>query len=1067
MSTTSMPFPRSFLRALHLSERVRLPAGNAPFSDAESAELGAVRMSEHRALVGLGTEAARAARWAALGLSEHDAQRLFDESLASLAERCTSAPAWVTVVLEAYGGQAPIARERATLSSLASPLVTLAERALTREATRIAAAHAGVPFLPATVGRVLVAGLEAELGRMLQRTLVLEMHVARLEQRLSGDTAEARFASYLGWLSAPGTMLRLFEEYPVLARLLAEHTERRIAVASELLQRLAADWPAITRALGLPDDPGELTRAAMAGDHHDEGRAVTMLQWSSGAELAYKPKPLAVDVHFQELVAWLNERGASPPLPILPVLDCGGHGYTAVVHPKACVTEGAVGRFFERQGELLALFYGLLATDFHCENVIASGEHPYPIDLESLFHGEIGNLDLPLSDGALESEIIYSVLRVGLLPERARDQGGATGVDLSGLGGDDGQLSAVGQPAWEGAGTDEMRLVRKRLPLIGGDNRPSLRGEPVSALAWTDSLVSGMTHMYRLLLEHREELCRRGGVLSAFAGDVVRIIARPTRVYASLLGESYHPDLLRDALDRDVFFDRLWSFAPGRDRLAALVRMEQEDLWRGDIPKLTARPGERDLVHPRGRLERFFSDTGLGLTSRHLGRFGPADLAHQQWIVRAAMITLATDARSGRWVRYTPDPEACELSREALIAAAERIADRLETKAIRGGEEATWLGLGFVGEHWVLAPLGTDLYGGLLGVALFLAQLGALTGRQKYRDLGERAMCTWLRKERDAGASADAIGGYGGLGAVVYGLARLSRLWDRADLLDVARRRLALFEPLIASDEIFDVLSGSAGAIGALVAYHDMTGDSEALSISHLCAERLLARAAPMTGGLGWPVAETDGRALAGFSHGAAGIAWALLRLFERTGEERYRETASAAVRYERSLFVAAEGNYYDLRPSALAGKDAQFTHAWCHGAPGIGLARAAQLSLLDERARDEVRITANTTLGSLGRGHSVCHGDLGNLELPLRAAALLGDEAMERRARRALGAAVANGEREGWLSGVPLAVETPGLMVGLAGMGYQLLRFAAPELVPSVLLLEAPRPAASGTLGS
>ena len=49
----------------------------------------------------------------------------------------------------------------------------------------------------------------------------------------------------------------------------------------------------------------------------------------------------------------------------------------------------------------------------------------------------------------------------------------------------------------------------------------------------------------------------------------------------------------------------------------------------------------------------------------------------------------------------------------------------------------------------------------------------------------------------------------------------------------------------------------------------------------------------------------------------------------------------------------------------------------------------------------------------------------------------------------------VASGEKEGWLCGVPLAVETPSLMVGLAGMGYQLLRLAAPERVPSVLLLE------------
>ena len=44
---------------------------------------------------------------------------------------------------------------------------------------------------------------------------------------------------------------------------------------------------------------------------------------------------------------------------------------------------------------------------------------------------------------------------------------------------------------------------------------------------------------------------------------------------------------------------------------------------------------------------------------------------------------------------------------------------------------------------------------------------------------------------------------------------------------------------------------------------------------------------------------------------------------------------------------------------------------------------------------------------------------------------------------------------QHGWLCGVPLGVETPGLMTGLAGIGYELMRLAAPEIVPSVLVLE------------
>jgi lantibiotic modifying enzyme len=44
-----------------------------------------------------------------------------------------------------------------------------------------------------------------------------------------------------------------------------------------------------------------------------------------------------------------------------------------------------------------------------------------------------------------------------------------------------------------------------------------------------------------------------------------------------------------------------------------------------------------------------------------------------------------------------------------------------------------------------------------------------------------------------------------------------------------------------------------------------------------------------------------------------------------------------------------------------------------------------------------------------------------------------------------------------GWRSAVPMGVESPGLMTGIAGMGLELLRLSDPERVPSVLALDPP----------
>lgn len=132
---------------------------------------------------------------------------------------------------------------------------------------------------------------------------------------------------------------------------------------------------------------------------------------------------------------------------------------------------------------------------------------------------------------------------------------------------------------------------------------------------------------------------------------------------------------------------------------------------------------------------------------------------------------------------------------------------------------------------------------------------------------------------------------------------------------------------------------------------------------------------------------------------------------------------------------------------------------AWCHGAPGIALSRLALLSLLDDQElTEEIKAGLRTTLTQgFGLNHSLCHGDLGNLDILITAARLLPGETFAEHIPRIAAALLENMEHQGWVCGVPFGVETPGLMTGLAGTGFALLRLAAPERVPSVLLLAPP----------
>jgi type 2 lantibiotic biosynthesis protein LanM len=432
-------------------------------------------------------------------------------------------------------------------------------------------------------------------------------------------------------------------------------------------------------------------------------------------------------------------------------------------------------------------------------------------------------------------------------------------------------------------------------------------------------------------------------------------------------------------------------------------------------------------------------------------QFSEHDLERQVWIMRASLATLAERPH----LQYCPAHVLLKAGRQVrpseMLAEACRIGDRLERLALRGPQDVNWLGLTMTStRHAEVVPLELDLYDGMPGVVLFLAYLGALSGTERYTALAHAACATMRRTVRDNRDDLTWVGGFIGWGGILYTLTHLAALWRQPQLLDEAQEIVELLPALIDQDAQLDVLSGAAGCLVPLLNLHEARPCQRTLAVAMQCGDRLLARAQPAGDGLCWPGPRLE--PLAGFSHGAAGIAWALLTLFARTGEERFRTAARGGIAYERSLFCAEAGNWRDLRDP----EHVRFPTAWCHGAPGIGLARLCGMPVLeDDGIHADIATALQTTLATgFGFNHSLCHGDLGNLELLLQS----GEPSWRDTAQRLAGAILDDARQHGWRCGTPMEVESPGLMTGLAGIGYGLLRLAAPARVPSVLTLEGPR---------
>jgi len=1070
----------NWYHAATLKERVASLRANqsAERAGEADAELAERRMQLWRSQPPFAAGSNFADRLATDGLSEDDLLYCLGEPVEVLRRRGAGSQDWLEQIAHAFSRPVsstllPLpeflrSQQTAGFLNLIEPLLGDALERVQDGAQALANSSSKLHFDATTVATILFANLPQQLLFMLSPTLVLELNVARLEGQLDGTTAEERFQSFLERLRQRDVALAILEEYPVLARQLVVHINHWIDFSLEFLRHLAKDWESLRTTFAQGDDPGVLVEVSGdAGDSHRSGRSVQIAWFSSGWQVVYKPRTLSTDVHFQELLAWLNERGDHPPFRTLKVLDRGDHGWMEFVAAHPCNSEEEVRRFYERQGAYLALLYALEATDFHSENLIAAGEHPVLLDLEALFHPRVGGMDLLQAEQLAGNTMNYSVLRVGLLPSRSWSDGESPGIDISGLGAQPGQLSPRPFPRWEDVGKDEMRLTRQRVEIPGGRNRPTLNGTEIRVLDYAEAIVAGFTSLYNSLLKQRDDLLSGEGPLACFASDEARAIMRATQTYGVLLRESFHPDVLRDALDRDRLYDHLWAAVENCPFLAKVIPAEHQDLQNGDIPIFSARPNSRDLwTSSHERIADFFDEPGIDRARRRIQELSEGNRSQQLWFVRASLATLSKPGDGTSGPAYYPTEAKNPADSEHLLSTACKVGDRLEELALRGEQDISWIGLTLANEEdWFLAPLGIGLYDGLPGVALFLGYLGKIARESRYTTLAKAALSTVRRAIERRPSSIPCIGGFDGAGGVAYVLLHLGMLWDQPDLLSEAEAIVERLPALIEKDERFDLISGAAGCLASLLALYRCVPSDRTLAAALQCGDHLLAHAQPMQPGVGWLQKGVASKPLAGLSHGVAGIAWALLELAGVTGEERFQSAALAAIEYERSLFSPTEGNWPDLRDltvSRAAADDGSARFgilAWCHGAPGIGLARLLCLRHLDDlQIRREIDAALDATLArGFGSNHSLCHGDLGNLELLLQASLTLGAPRWRAEVNRIAAILLESIDQNGWLCGNPLGVESPGLMTGLAGIGYELLRLAEPTAVPSVLALTPP----------
>jgi lantibiotic biosynthesis protein len=406
-----------------------------------------------------------------------------------------------------------------------------------------------------------------------------------------------------------------------------------------------------------------------------------------------------------------------------------------------------------------------------------------------------------------------------------------------------------------------------------------------------------------------------------------------------------------------------------------------------------------------------------------------------------------------------------------FLKTANGIGARLCRDAVWSMERCNWLGdsMEHLGGRWqvVHRNCGPEFYSGTSGIALLLARLYAINGDRVFRATA-RAAAHHAFAHREEVALSTKASFYCGWAGICYALLWIGEIIRCEQFVEQGIAMMQALRDVDPSTQGADVTAGCAGAIPVLLQLGRRFDMPFARDTAIRYGEHLIDIAQKGEQGWSWPLSREAGYAgLTGFSHGSAGFGWALLELYDVCGEDRFREAAEKAFAFERGSFDVQYQNWPDLRglydPLMNTGVGPVFMNAWCHGAPGIGLSRLRAYELThDERYRDEARAALTSTAASIEfslksqtDNFSMCHGLGGNADIVATGGRTLGDARFASLAQEVAQAGLERFElsRNAWPCGVPDGGETPGLMLGVAGIAHFYLRLAD-NAIPSILLI-------------
>ncbi len=367
-------------------------------------------------------------------------------------------------------------------------------------------------------------------------------------------------------------------------------------------------------------------------------------------------------------------------------------------------------------------------------------------------------------------------------------------------------------------------------------------------------------------------------------------------------------------------------------------------------------------------------------------------------------------------------------------------------------------GLAWMSTHTLTYGLfSRDINTGNAGILLALAELIAAHTDSSARETLQAA-AHWLQHSSPLGKQT-LPGLYVGEAGVGTALLRASQVLHDDSLTLAALEKGCRIATLPHTSP--DLFNGTAGRLRFHLLLWDETHEQEQLQHALVCGEQLLATAIKSNKQEAfWQISEGDGdlnvSAQPGYAHGVAGIADALLDLYEATGDERFLPLIKGAALWLQQQAIPVMDNESGLSWPREVGGEPHPSY-WCHGSTGIGrfFLHCARCNVVSDAGSIAARAAHTVIHTTRWASPTQCHGLAGNCEFLLDMYQTTGDSAYLSDAFL-LGGLLETfvQEQHGYtvFSSDSPTTFTPDYMVGYAGIAMCLLRLSSPEHLPHQL---------------